>query len=292
MYNWAMDLLYAWIASISSAISPIVIKASSKSIIKNPWLFNILWVATGIPMVAIYAIVRGAGIPQDWSAILFLSAAYAVFYILYTFSLFRVDVSVIGPLFSLRTVFAVLLGVILLGEAFTPLQFALILIIVGASPFSAYSEKFKLRAFLEKPVLIAVAAMFVLALVGYFTNRSSHINGNATTLLWMDLFSLIFLLPTLKFAGLSKESVTRHKLVPFFFLGLTGFGYTVAANEAYSRNLALSSAIVSLPLSMILAVVLSKRFGLPLEKHSNKVYVIRFSAAAIMVTSAITLSLI
>ena len=31
-----MDLLYAWIASIASGVEPLVIKASSKSLVTNP----------------------------------------------------------------------------------------------------------------------------------------------------------------------------------------------------------------------------------------------------------------
>ena len=76
-----MDVLYAWIACIASGISPLVIKASSKSLVKSPWLFNLLWLAFGIPLVAILAIFKGGGLPPDWLSVILLSLSSALFYI-------------------------------------------------------------------------------------------------------------------------------------------------------------------------------------------------------------------
>jgi drug/metabolite transporter (DMT)-like permease len=286
-----MDLLYAWLASIASGIEPIVIKASSRSLVTNPWLFNVLWIAFGIPLVVIFAIANGAGMPKDWLLIVATSLTAAGFYIGYTVSLYKIDVSTMSPLFSLRTVFAVLLGVGLLHERLTVLTSILIIIIVLASPFAAYDETLRFKAFLQKPILITIAAMLSLALMGYFTNRSSHVNGYATTLLWQDTLVLAFLIPTLFIAKVPKHTFTRKTFMPFIALGISAFIYTAAATAAYTKNLALSSVIVSLPLSMIFAVILSKRYSKFLEKHSLKVYLVRFTAASIMVAAAITLSL-
>lgn len=286
-----MVVLYAWIASISSGFSPIVVKASSKSLVKNPWLFNILWIAFGIPMVATLAFFKGGRMPNDWLSILLLSFSAALFYALYTLSLYKLDVTTIGPLFSLRTVFAVILGVAVLQESISLIGFGLIVTIVLISPLAAYNENLKLKAFFQKYVLVATAAMAFLALDGYFTNISVAKNGYATTLLWQDLLTLLILLPTLKLVKKGeKEILGVKKLYPFIILGFTHFGYLASANLAYAHNLALSSVIVSLPLSMIFAYLLSRKYPQFLEDHTSKVYAIRFSAALVMVICAIWLS--
>ncbi len=135
--------------------------------------------------------------------------------------------------------------------------------------------------------------MLSLAFMGYFTNISVARNGYATTLLWQDLLTLLILLPTLKLVKKGdEEKFSIKKLYPFMLLGLTGFTYTVTATLAYAHNLALSSVIVSLPLSMVFAYLLSRKYARFLEKHPPKVYAIRFLAASIMVSCAIGLSLL
>lgn len=285
-----MDSLYAWMASLASGITPLVIKRSSKSLIKSPWLFNVLWIAFGIPFVVLIAVFKGGGMPSNWPSILLLALSSAGFYIFYTVSLYKLDVTTISPLFSLRMVFAAVLGFLVLDEAVSPLSIALITIIVLTSPLAAYNEKLKIRAFFQRYVLLAIIAMASLAFMGYFTNLSVSKNGYATTLLWQDFLTLLILLPTLKFVRLRKGQFSLKKLWPFVLLGITGFVYTVTATVAYARNLALSSVIVSLPLSMIFAYLLSKRYDHFLESHSQKVYAVRFTGAFIMIVCAIWLS--
>src|SRR3989344_2248325 len=286
-----MTLLYAWLASISSGLSPIIIKASSKDLVKNPWAFNILWVLIGIPFIAVFALLRGAGMPADWLPIFLLALSLTGFYIFYTVSLYRIDVSTMSPLFSLRTVFSVILGVWLLNEYLSPGDIVLISIIILLSPLAAYDDKMRYRAFFQKSIFLAVLAMFFLAFEGYFANRSAEVNGYSTTLLWQDILVLIFLLPTIKYASIGRGYFTKKKLLPFVLLGISGFIYTATSIAAYAQNLALSAVIISLPLSMIFAVLLSIKYKDLLERNSVKVYAVRFSAAGVMVASAIFLSL-
>jgi len=148
----------------------------------------------------------------------------------------------------------------------------------------------RLRAFFHPDVLLAVVAMAALALVGYFTNVSVHQNGFATTLLWQDVLTLCILLPTLKLVKPEERTIEWRKVVPFLLIGLADFAYTATATLAYAHNLALSSVIVSLPLSMVFAFVLSRKYSHFLERHPLKVYAVRFSGAAVMVICALWLS--
>ncbi|MDO8619256.1 MAG: DMT family transporter [Candidatus Daviesbacteria bacterium] len=288
-----MDIIFAWIACIASGITPLIIKASSKSLVKSPWLFNLLWLVFGIPLVIILAVFNGGGLPSDWQSVILLSLSSAFFYIFYTVSLYKLDVTTIGPLFSLRTVFAVILGIVILRERIEVFGIVLIATIVLLSPFAAYDEHLKIKAFFQKYVFLAVIGMLSLAFMGYFTNISVAKNGYATTLLWQDFLTLLMLLPTIKLIKKDQEEkFTLKKLYPFMLLGLTGFTYTVTATLAYAHNLALSSVIVSLPLSMVFAYLLSRKYARFLEKHPPRVYAIRFFAASIMVSCAIWLSLL
>jgi len=229
--------------------------------------------------------------PADWLPIFLLALSLTGFYIFYTVSLYRIDVSTMSPLFSLRTVFSVILGVWLLNEYLSPGDIVLISIIILLSPLAAYDDKMRYRAFFQKSIFLAVLAMFFLAFEGYFANRSAEVNGYSTTLLWQDILVLTFLLPTLKYAGMSRGYFTKKKLLPFVLLGVSGFIYTATSIAAYAQNLALSAVIISLPLSMIFAVLLSIKYKDLLERNSVKVYAVRFSAAGVMVASAIFLSL-
>lgn len=285
-----MDILFAWVASITSGFEPLIIKATSRQQVKDPWLFNVLWLAISAPFIILFALFRGGGMPASWPTLILAAASAAGFYVLYTLSIYKLDVTTLSPLFSLRTVFAVLLGIIFLGEGVSLLGATLIAVIILASPLASYDEHLRLKAFMHKQILLAVAAMFVLALEGYFVNRSAAANGYATTILWQDILSLLMLLPTLALAKLDKERMTRSKLLPFLLLGLTGFIYRATTTVAYAHNLALSSVIVSLPFSMVFAYLVSRRRPDMLESHPPRVYAMRFAGTAIMITAAIWLS--
>ena len=287
-----MDILYAWLASIASGLEPLIIKASSKSLVKNPWLFNILWLTALLPFTMTYALVSGGWLPHDWVSLAGVAVCSAAFYALYTISLYKIDVSTMAPLFSLRTVFALVIGVVILHETISVLGWILITFIVLASPFATYDEVFKLRAFRNRYVAIAIFAMLILAAMSYYVNLSYHRNGFASTLLWQDILALILLLPALFHRSVRRETITRRKLVPFLLLGIMGLVYNASTIIAYGHSLAISSVIVSLPLSMLFVWIAARRYSEWLENHPPRVYAIRFAAAVVMVGCAIWLSLI
>lgn len=287
-----MDITLAWVASLVTAAEAIIIKLTSKSLIKSPWLFNVLWLGFAVPPIVALAYVQGGSWPANWPYILATALSSAGFYVFYTLAIYKLDVTTMTPLFAVRTVSSVLLGLVLLGESVSALAVLLMTLIVAASPLVSYDEKLRLKAFVQKHVLLAIIAMVSLAFMGYFTNRSVAANGYATTILWQDLLTLLILLPTLRFVRFRKENVTRMSILAFALLGLGSFIYTATTTYAYARNLSLSSIIVSLPFSMVFAYLLSRRYPELLEKHPPRVYAVRFTGAAIMVGGAIWLSLL
>lgn len=291
-YTNFMDILLAWLASISSGIEPVILKASSKNLIKSPWLFNVFWIGAALPLIIPFALLRGGGLPVSWGPFLLLGISHALFLTLYTSALYKIDASTMAPLFSLRTIFALLLSVWVLHEQFTVLKLVLIGIILLASPLASYDEHLRFKAFNNRYTFLAVFSMAALALAGYFTNQAYQQNGAATTILWQDACTLLFLLPTLAFVKWNNEKWSVRKFMPFAFLALMGFTYTATTTVAYGRAYGIATVIVSLPLSMIFVYFAAKKWPDMLEKHPGKVYAMRFSGAAIMVGCAIALSVL
>ncbi|MBP9852606.1 MAG: EamA protein [Patescibacteria group bacterium] len=287
-----MTILLAWIASISSGLEPLILKASSKTLIKSSWLFNVFWVGATYPLVVPLMLLWGAGMPHSWGVFVALGIFHALFFLLYSTALFKIDTSTMAPLFSFRTVFAVLLGVVVLHEQLSILSILLVCVIILASPLASFDEHLGLRAFKNKYIFVAIASMTALALTGYFVNKAYAENGFTTTVLWQDTFTLLFLAPSLFFVKWQDETWTKQKAVPFAALGVTGFIYVASSAIAYGKAYTISSVIVSLPLSMIFVWIASKKFSSWLESHPPYVYKIRFIGAAIMVTCAILLSVL
>ena len=72
--------------------------------------------------------------------------------------------------------------------------------------------------------------------------------------------------------------------------GLISVFADLAVNKAYSANVTLSNVIMGIPFSMIIAFVFSIYAPQLLEKHTLRVYAIRFAAAAVMIIAALKLS--
>ncbi|NMB56849.1 hypothetical protein GYA19_02825 [Candidatus Beckwithbacteria bacterium] len=133
---------------------------------------------------------------------------------------------------------------------------------------------------------MGILFMFVLSIKSILINLAISQTDYWTATLWMGLlaiiFSFIFLYP--KF----KDELPRTKFESYLRVGLLsiigGIG-DLAAFKAFEDNVSISSVIISLPLSMLMAFFLAIWKPSLLEKHPLKVYLVRFLAAAIMIWS-------
>ncbi len=283
-------IFFAWIASFSTALIVISTKLTSKHAIANPWLFNFLWTATVLLFIIPLAIFNHATVPTYWLPILLGATSGALFYIFYTLAIYRLDVSVISPLFGFRTIFAVALGVVFLREQFTNYQLFLSAIVIIAGIFATLDEKFNIRSFFNPSVGLALVAMVCLALSGAFTKWATSFNDVWTVNLWMAVISLIVILPTV---SLFSKDLFRIRVKQLWPIGLMGVFQTVAnfaLSTAFAVNVGITSLIVSLPLSMVLAAFFSFFAPTLLEKHTAKIYIIRFTAAIVMMYATLQLS--
>ncbi len=283
-------LLFAWVASFSSALIIIITKLTSKHAIANPWLFNFLWSLVVVVFIIPLAIINHAGIPNEWISIIVAGISSALFYIFYILSIYKLDVSTLSPLFNFRTVFAVLLGFLFLRESFTPYQVILSVVIIIAGVFATIDEKFNIRSFFNPSVGIGLAAMAFLAINNASTKWATSSTDVWTVNLWVAVISLIVILPTLPLFYKDLFKVRIHQLWPVGLMGLLQTITNFTLTTALAVNVGITSIIMSIPFSMILAVLFSIFAPKLLEKHTTKIYIIRFAAAIIMIYGALELS--
>lgn len=240
--------------------------------------------------MAMISYINGGRIAFSWTYILFAAIFLAWGNILYITALRVLDVSVMSSLFNIRVAITVLLGFLILGETFSIKSIILIAIIFIAGFFASMDEKFSFKSFFTKNIGMGLSFMLVASIQSIFINRAIGQNNYWTVTLWIGLlsiiFSFIFLYP--KF----KKDLKHTKAKDYLGVGLLaiiGCIGDLGAYKAFENNIGLSSVIISLPLSMIVVLILSIWKPTLLEKHSLKVYLVRFMAAGVMIWSALQL---
>ena len=228
--------------------------------------------------------------PKDWESM--LVAGILSFFVgtLYTFALYKLDVSIIGPLYNFRSVFTALLGAAFLSEVLTDNQYFLILVIFISGIFLNIDEHLKLKAFFRKESMIGLLAVFVSAVFGFAIKTSIAQNGFWETSLWMPIITQILLFATIPLFYKDLLVTPLKKYSSVILVGLLSALGDLAANKAFGINVTISSAIIAIPFSMVIAFAFSTFAPQLLEKHTVRIYAIRFTAAAIMIVVAIELS--
>lgn len=282
--------VFAWIASITFGVEAIIGKLTSKYSISNPWLFNFLW-SLGILVFTIpFALWNGARVPTHWENLLIASIFSALAGILYILLLYKLDVSVLAPLFNFRTVFAVILSIFLLKEFLTTNQYILIAIVFISGMFLTIDENFTLRSFFRPVIALAMIEMVVLAIMAIFINKSVAENGYWGTTLGIAILGQLLLLFTVPLFKKDLGRISIKQIWPSTLMAATGVIGVLSSIKAYAANVSISTAIVSIPFSMIMAFLFSVFAPKLLEKHTLRVYAIRFVAVAIMIIAALKLS--
>jgi len=282
--------IYAWIASISSGLILIITKLTSKYSIKNVWLFNFLWSLISLLFIIPPSLLNQARLPQDWTPIILAGLFSTLWYVFYIISIYLLDVTTISPLFNFRTIFAILIGFLFLGESFTSYQVILMGLVIVMGVFATMDEKFSIKSFFKPSIGLALLAMLFLAINNAYIKLSLVNNSLWTTSLWEKIFNLIFLLPTIPLFCKDLLKIKLKQVLPVGLMGVFQVITSVTVNIAYGVNVGITSVIMSLPFSMILAILFSVFAPKLLEKHSLKVYAVRLTAALIMIYGAFQLS--
>lgn len=282
--------IYAWIGAITSGLIVITAKLTSKHSVSSPWLFNFLLVVVTLLFTIPPALIYHAGLPNSWWPIIFAAIFSTLFNIFWIFSTYALDVSTLTPIFNFRAVFAVLIGVFFLGEKLSLTQLLYVAVILITGMFSTMDEKFSLRSFFKRTVVIGLFTMLFLALNNTFIKISLEKNSLWTNNLWIAIINLIFLVPTVPLFYRELKKLNVGHILPIGAMGIFSTITEFTANVAYGVNLSITSLIMNMPFSMIFAFLFSVFAPKLLEKHTLKIYAIRFVSTAIMIYAAIQLT--
>lgn len=283
-------LVFAWVASITYGLYAVTAKLIGKYQLNNSYQFSFFITFFGGLLMAAVSIINGARLAPNWTYILLASLFLALGNALYLRALKVLDVSVMSPLFNIRVALTVILSFFILGESLTHQSLFFIAIIFIAGFFASMDEKFSMRTFFTKNIAIGLLFMLVLSIQSILVNKAINQSDYWTATLWMSLIAIIFSLIIL-FPRFKKDLATTNpkKYLGVGLLALIGGMGDLSAYKAFEGNVSLSSAIISLPISMILVFIFSVWKPSLLEKHSIKVYLVRFTAAGLMIWSALQL---
>lgn len=131
---------------------------------------------------------------------------------------------------------------------------------------------------------------FFLAISSIFINKAVAEAGYWETNLFNPLISQILILCTIPFFIKDIKNINIKHISGVAIMALCLAIGNIVANKAYAANISISTAIIALPISMILVFFLAIFKPGLLEKHSVRVYIIRFLAAFIMIGAALKLS--
>jgi drug/metabolite transporter (DMT)-like permease len=282
--------VYAWITNIFYGLGTVAAKLSGKHQIKNPWLLNFLWNLFTLLLTIIVALWYGVRWPTHWVPILLVGLFSAISGTFYILALNLLDISVMSPLYSFRSVFSVILGVLLFREFLAPWQYFFVGLIVLLGLFVSLDEHLSIRSFFHPSIALAVLAVCASTLYGVSIKYAMQFEGYWEVVLWGSILPVVFLLPTIPlfWRDIRKPSFGGYWGV--ILLTVFGFFGFLTSNKAYGQNVGITSAILSIPTSMILAFIFSLIAPQLLERHTLKIYAIRFSAAAVMILAALKLT--
>lgn len=283
-------IINAWLASLVFGFSVVIGKLSSKYSIKNIWLFNFIFAVFSFLFMVPFALYNGITIPNVWTNIVLASFFNAIATLLYTKSLYSLDVSVLGPIFNFRTAIAALLGVLILKEVLVLSQIIYISVIFFAGIFVSFDEKLSIKSFMHKSIFYAILMSVFLALSSIYINKSITQVGYWETNFFNSLFSLLIILVTFPLFIKDAKKIKFKQTIGIIFSAFAVTIGVIFANAAYAQNVSISTVIVSLPISMIIVFILSIIKPKLLEKHPLKIYAIRFTSAFIMIYCALKLS--
>jgi len=283
--------IFAWAAAIIYGLYAVIAKLVGKYKLQNVAQFSFFITLFSGVVTATISIANGAQMPTNWTYIILAGLFLSLGSILYLSVLKSLDLSVMSPLFNFRTAITVILGYIFLGENLTIKSVLLIGLIIIAGIFVTMDENFSIKSFFTKKISLGLFFMLVGAIQTVFVNRAIDQTNYWTASLWMGLVAIIF-----SFIFLFKrfiKDVLKSKLTDYTgvaILAIFGGIGELVSNKAFAGNVGISSIIISLPLSMLLVFLFAIWKPSLLERHTMKVYAIRFIAAGVMIWGALMLT--
>ncbi|MBU1327325.1 EamA family transporter [Patescibacteria group bacterium] len=282
--------VYAWIAVIFYGFSGIISKLTSKHQITNPWLLTFVWSFIGTLIIIPLALSQGVGFPNSWQNMIAVAIVGALNGVLYVLAMYALDVSVLAPLYNLKTVVAIFLGIVFLGEKLNTTQWIYAFVIIVAGIFVSLDERFNWRTFFSKNIALAIISIVISAILAAAFKYVQITDGYWEVSLWSAVLSQFFLLFTVPLFWRDIKKLKPQKYSGVIVTAVFSTIAWLATIKANAVNVSITTAIISLPLPMVFAFIFSLVAPELLEKHPLKVYAVRFGVTAVMVWAAVELS--
>lgn len=281
---------FAWITAVFYSASGLVGKFASNHKIKNRWLYSFVWSLIVVILSCTAALYFGISRPTHWSSLVVAGFFSALTALMYTFAIYVLDVSVLSSLYSFRAPMSVLLGAIFFRESLTLYQLILIGILTIGGMVVSVDERMSVRSFFRKPVAFALLMIALSSVYNALVKNAAALNPYWTTVFWYNFFTQVFFLPAIPFFWKELPKIHLRDYTHVVLSGvLAGIG-GLTVISAITGNLGITMAILTLPLTLIAAMVLSHFAPTLLETHTKKVYSIRLVAAIVMFAAALALS--
>lgn len=291
--NDTSETIFAWVALASFTIEALMGKYLLKRYQIATLAFNFARNSFGAIFAAILLLTRlpDGNLPYSESLIV-AGICYAASNLLYIVAVSRLDISIFGALFNLRLVFSVIFAAVFAGEVPSPIKFALIFVICLTGITANYTDRGTHFPLLSKGFLAAIGTMIALASMAVAIKLSGH--GGTPEIVGCYLLLIAFLTSCVTLPRCSREALTliknRKACVDLAIMSTAGCLGTIFATYGYAANVGITSAIISIPITSGLSILLSLKVTSLFEQNSVKVYLVRGISALLAGIAGILLS--
>ncbi len=276
-------VVIALLSLVAFSIYNVLQKVAIKYLVSDNFIFSFYYylfvILLLVPMIFLGKIVwpTPAQIPMIAAAGLIRT----VMFVTYLWTLKKLDVTVITSMFNLRVILVGLAEMLVLGTVFSWGKYAWMLVLFVGGIFLSMDEKFNWRSFFS-PVMAVFGLVLVMSTSQYMAiSKGLAITDLWTFTFWNFVFSLVGLIPILIYQrkNIKLPLKTTGILAVITTTFLTG---VILESQAVSMNPTGTTAVLSLPGSMLLAMVVAKIKPDLIENHTWKVYAVRLASVAVM----------
>lgn len=287
-------ILFSLLAAFFFAFSSLTNKFVSRHKISDSWTLLFYYYLSILPFLFLIPLFFDVTIPTSGWVYLFLYAlTFFIGNIFFTLAIYKLDASTFAPFLQIQAAFIALLAFLFLGERFPAQNYLLILMMLVGSMLVSVDERMSIKTYFKLGILLILFQQFFHALSNLFAGFALRDMNAFTFIFWGDLLAVACVFLIVPFVGFSRLKVSFSQVKPLFLMGFFATIGATALFTAFKTNLTISSALSLLTSPIVLMVTIIASIFKPnlLEHHTVKVYIIRAVGVALILVSAVKLSI-
>ncbi len=288
-------VLFSLIAATSFAIAGIIEKLASKYAITNRWSLLFWYYVTFIPFLLLVPILAPIALPTTASQWLTI-AAYSLFFLLgnicFFTAIFSLDASVFSPFFQLQAAFLAVLAYLFLGERFPLANYLWITLALLGAVLITTDERMSPRSFFQRAIFLIIGMQLFHAITNMFAGFILRFTDFWNLMWWTGLVSTVFIVVFMMVVNGLKVKATWKQIQPIVWSNAVSFVGGLSLFRAFQENVTLSGvlSLMTGPITLFIAIVLSRFKPKLLEHHSPTVYAVRAMGVLLLLFGAAKLS--